>query len=249
MPSTEPGSPLGYTGKIASDVVGIGSSYGSPYYLDDPYRQRTKPRCTTDYVDTSVRPYEAEVDLSGLPFTTFEMKEKAYPSQLIDINTGSMTQQDLRNLLMTKYPEQAYPDIHKILQSGLLLTRFFNEERLQIAVTSGTDRDFSSTLSYQSESGEEEVVRANHLNRSWVTYLAQQRTPDRALDGGESVVNFGSFYGNVLLVYDPRYVQQLGSTPSGLSYFPEGGAGHCWQLFAPPSKQIHRRFLSSSKSQ
>ncbi|MFZ1249637.1 MAG: hypothetical protein WAQ24_04950 [Candidatus Saccharimonadales bacterium] len=133
-----------------------------------------------------------------------------------------MTQQDLRNLLLAKYPEQDFPDIHKLLQSGLLLTRFFNEERLPIALMSGTDRDFSSTLSYQGEKGEEQIIRANNLDPSRVTYLAQQRTSQRSLDGGEPMVNFGSFYGNVLLVYDPRYVQRLGNTSSGLSYFPEG---------------------------
>jgi hypothetical protein len=198
------------------------AGYDYANHLDELYKRPTMLRDTTDYVDTSVRTYEAETDLSGLPTTTFEMKGRACPLRVIDTDTASMAQQELRDLLMAKYPEQEYPDIHKLLQSGLLLTRFFSEERLPIAQMSGTDRDFLSTLSYHGETGEEQVVRANNLDRSRVTYLAQQRTSSRSLDGGEPMVNFGSLYGNVLLVYDPRYVQRLGSTSSGLSYFPEG---------------------------
>ncbi|MFZ1249378.1 MAG: hypothetical protein WAQ24_03570 [Candidatus Saccharimonadales bacterium] len=57
------------------------ADYGDIHHPDDPYRQLTQPKDMTDYVDTSVRPYEAEADLSGLPTTSFEMKGKAYPSQ------------------------------------------------------------------------------------------------------------------------------------------------------------------------
>lgn len=174
------------------------------------------------YIDTSVRPYSPEIDLSSIATTSPEMKGKAHPLSVIDIDSSEITQQELRDMLAGKYPEADYPDIHKILKEGLVLTRFVNEERLPQVLMSGTDRDLFSQLAYQGEVNEEEVVRVNNLNIANVTYLAQQRTSNRSFNGGESTMNFGGFYGNVLLVYDPRQVQRLGSTSSGLSYFPTG---------------------------
>lgn len=175
-----------------------------------------------EHIDTSVRPIDPEVDLGGVHPTTLEKKAEVMPSAVIDVDTNQLAQRELRNLLMEKYPEADFPDIYKILDDGLILTRFFNEERLAQAQMSGTDRDSSSQLAYQGEHGEKEVVRANGLNRDNVTYLASQRLSNRSMDGGEPMIKPGRLYGNVLLVYDPRYVQKLGSTSSGLSYFPDG---------------------------
>lgn len=122
-----------------------------------------------------------------------------------------------------KLPEAEYPDINKIIRSGLLLIRFFNGKRLSRVLMAGTDRDFSSQLAYQGEDSEVKVVQVNNLDRSQVTYLAQLRTSNKSFDGGERRMNFNNMYGNTMLVYDPRYVQRLGFTSSGLSYFSEGG--------------------------
>lgn len=175
------------------------------------------------YVDTSVTPYSPEVDLTDVKETTFDEKVRAYPLSVVHAEGDEIGQRELRDLLASKYPESEYPDIHKIIESGLLLTRFFNRERLPQVQAMGTDRDFSSRLAYQGENNETEVVRANNLNRSLVTYLAQLRTRNKALDGGEQRLSFKGMYGDTMLVYDPRYVQKLGFTSSGLSYFPEGG--------------------------
>lgn len=172
------------------------------------------------YVDTSVRPYNPEIDLANLVETPIDVKMEAQPTVVLDVTDKEIPQSHLRAILAEKYPESKYPDIHKIILEGLILTRFFTQERLPIAIMSGTDRDYSSHTAYQGETSEDTIIAANGLNRQNVTYLAQQRTSNRSLDGGESTFNFGGLYGNVMLVYDPRYVQKLGSTSSGLSYFP-----------------------------
>lgn len=175
------------------------------------------------YVDTSITPYSPEVDLTNIEETASERKDAAQPLSVIRVEGDDIGQQALRDLLAVKYPESEYPDIYKIIQSGLLLTRFFSRERLPQVRARGTDRDYNSTLAYQGENNETEVVRVNNLDRSRVTYLASLRTSNKSLDGGEQRLSFKSMYGDTMLVYDPRYVQQLGFTSSGLSYFPEGG--------------------------
>jgi len=192
------------------------SSFGNPGL--------TEQRIGYDsYVDTSVYPYSPEVDLTGIDETTMGEKGEACPLSIMYTEGSEIRQGALRDLLATKYPEKEYPDIHKIIQSGLLLTRFFDGKRLPRVLMAGTDRDYSSRLAYQGEHNETEVVRVNNLDMSRVTYLAQLRTSNKSPHGGEQKISFNSIYGNTMLVYDPRYVQRLGSTSSGLSYFPEGG--------------------------
>jgi hypothetical protein len=176
-----------------------------------------------NYINTSVTPYSPEVDLSGVDETMPDEKDKAHPLSMMYVEGDEIGQTALRDLLATKYPEAEYPDINKIIRSGLLLIRFFNGKRLSRVLMAGTDRDFSSQLAYQGEDSEVKVVQVNNLDRSQVTYLAQLRTSNKSFDGGERRMNFNNMYGNTMLVYDPRYVQRLGFTSSGLSYFPEGG--------------------------
>ena len=174
-----------------------------------------------DYIDTTIYPYKAEVDIADLPETP-EREKLIRTTPIIHIQSTSILQSELRILLAAQYPEDRYPDIHAIVSGGLLLTRRFNDTRLPLTLSTGSDRDFTSQIGYQGESVEEnKIVDANNISRAKVTYLAQQRLSNRSIGGGEPSIGFDGLYGYTMAVYDPRYVAKLGSTSSGLSYFTE----------------------------
>lgn len=183
-------------------------------HLDDRrYDCLAEKRVEGESVDTGRHPYDVGVDLGGLPESSIGIGLRQIPYLEIPDLFSSMG--DVRTWLAGQYPKDQYPDIHKIVTEGNILSRMFSSTRLHAVLSSGTDRDGSSTLG--GPDYETEIALANGLSAGQVTYVALGNPNRRNPNGSDSMIL--TSYGGSMVIYDPRKMVRLGNASNGFSAF------------------------------